>query len=261
MAEETAARVALFNEAPKHWGFFFTNTTHRDPPANTDPSKVTLSEGYTALVTGASYGLGEYIAKAFAQARVTNIIINSRTTSSLERVKKELESIASQSGRKINVGIYAGDASKAETYSQLRTLLEAEYNGRLDALICNAGGGEMPSGWGKIHEMDPVEVAKINDLNYMSQFYAAQALIPVMLNPQSKGRTIVNLTSGSSHIIGFSPLPYNISKLAVNRLTQAIGETYAEDGLVAVALQPGAAMTPGAEKLPYNLKECKCSSG
>lgn len=56
------------------------------------------------------------------------------------------------------------------------------------------------------------------------------------------------------------PHSYAIAKLALNRLTQDLGENYTDEGLTAIALHPGGVLTPGAiagmEEVPH-MKDCK----
>ena len=258
MAQETISHEGLFQGAPAHWGANFTKTIHSKPTASIDPAKTTLPGGYTVVVTGAGKGLGEYIAKAYVEAKASNVIITSRTASNLEKVKRELEDIASKSGRSVKVTVCPGDASKPESYLEVKRLLENQYGGRLDCLVCNAGGGNMVTGWEKhLHKTDTNEWDDVTYLNYLGPFYAAKHLIPLMLNTPGAGKTLINISSGASHLNSLSPNAYNISKLALNRLTENIGENYEGEGLVAIALNPGIVMTPGADPLPEFMKARK----
>jgi len=243
---------------PPHFGSQFTKTIHEKPNESTDASKVSLPEGYTVLITGAGKGIGEYIARAYAQAKASNIIVTSRTGSDLDRVKAKLEDIARQDGRSINVRTYQSDASKLETYKQLKAIIEKDYNGRLDCLVNNAGSIGSNAGFRKrLHETDPEEHAGLFELNYLGPMYAMQQLIPLMLNNQSKGRLIVNISSAASHMTSNSPMAYNSSKFALNRLNQHVGENYAEEGLVSIALHPGGVKSAAAEHVPEWMKASK----
>ena len=195
-------------------------------------------------------GIGEHIAKAYVQAKASNIIITARTASSLENVKEQLEALAAKDGRVVHVTCCPSDATRPETYAKLRRVIDDTYNGRLDCLICNAGGLSFKSGWTKdISLLDLEEFNQGTALNYQSAVYAAKHLMPCLLHPQAVGRTIVNVTSGASNLTraGLAPPQYSISKLALNRITQMLAENYEAEGLVAVALNPGGALTPGTE--------------
>lgn len=243
---------------PPHFGNQFTQTLHEEPNASTEPSRVSLPEGYTVLITGAGKGIGEYIARAYAEAKASNIIITSRTASDLDRVKASLEEIAKQHGRSVNVRTHPSDASRLETYKDLKAIVEKDFSGRLDCLINNAGSIGSTAGFRKrLHETDPEEHAKLYDLNYLGPMYAMQQLIPAMLNEQSKGRLIVNISSAACHMTSNSPMAYNSSKFALNRLNQHVGENYAEEGLVSIALHPGGVQSAAAEHVPDWMKARK----
>ena len=137
---------AIYKTMPTHYGFTFTNTFHHKSKAGADPSKVSLPDGFTVVVTGASYGIGEHIAKAYAHAKATTIVIVSRTASEWKGVKKELRDIGTSYRSDIKVFIHAGDVLKPETSQQIKALLEAECGGRLDCLVCNAGAGVSGNG-------------------------------------------------------------------------------------------------------------------
>lgn len=245
----------LADMLPAHVGFKFTKTIHQKAKASTDPGKVTLPKGYTVAIIGAGKGIGEHIAKAYVAAKASNVIITARTASDLDKVKKELQDLAKQTGSSLNVSTCACDATKPESYVQIKSLIEKEYGGRLDCLVYNAGGAPGKTVFeDKIHLMADADWTNTTDLNYHGAFYAAKYLIPVLLNPQSIGKLLINITSGASHLINFGPKSYNIAKLAENRLTQLIGETYVEEGLVAVAVHPGATATPGSSDTPDYMK-------
>lgn len=243
---------------PAHFGGEFTKTIHQDPDEAIDPSKVTLPDGFVVVVTGAGKGIGEYIAKAYAQARASNIVITARTKSDLDRVKLALEEIASKSGRATKVSIVAGDASKEEHFRQIKHVLETQHGSRLDCLINNAGTLGSNQGFtDKITETASEDVELITGLNYLGPYYSMKQLIPLMLEPQSVVKTIINLSSVAGHATSGPPIAYSISKVAVNRLSQHVGETYAGEGLVCLALHPGGVMSDAGHKAPEFLKPSK----
>lgn len=245
---------------PAHLGNELTKTRHTEPNASTDPSKVTLPEGYTVIITGAGKGIGQYIARAYAQARASNVIITARTSSDLVQVKSDLEQIAQSNGTSITVRTFASDASKLETFQELRRIVEKEFSGRLDCLVNNAGSLGSNSGFNRLDQTDPLEHAQLFELNYLGPMYAMQQLIPVMTQPQSKGRLIINITSMAAHMTNRVPIAYAASKHALNRLTQHVGETYQQEGLNCIALHPGGVMSYSAQFVPDAMKASKCLS-
>lgn len=236
-----------------------TKTRHTEPNTSTDPSKVTLPEGYTVIITGAGKGIGQYIARAYAHAKASNIIITARTSSDLDQVKSDLEKIAEASGTSITVRTFASDASKLETFQELRSIVEKEFSSRLDCLVNNAGSLGSNSGFNRLDQTDPQEHARLFELNYLGPMYAMQQLIPLMTQPESKGRLIINITSMAAHMTNRVPIAYAASKHALNRLTQHVGETYQQEGLNCIALHPGGVMSYSAQFVPDAMKASKSS--
>jgi len=243
-------------QLPAHFGRAFTKTTHETPSASIDPSKVTLPDGYTVLITGAGKGIGEHIARSYAQAKASNIVITARTASDLDKVKGDLEQIAAGNGHKLQVRTLASDASKLETFTNLKSVIDKEFGGRLDCLVNNAAAiGSNANFTPKLHDTDPEEHARLFELNYLGPMYAMQTLIPLLVKSDNKGRLIVNITSAAAHMTsGPSPIAYNVSKHALNRLTQSVAENYKDDGLVAIALHPGGVKSYSAQFVPDWMK-------
>jgi len=239
---------------PTHLGNKITGKLHTEPNASTDPSKVSLPEGYTVLITGAGKGIGQYIARAYAQAGASNIIITARTASDLEQGKSDLEEIAKTKGTSLVVRTLASDASKLETFQELRGIIEKDLKGRLDCLINNAGRLGSNEGFNRLDKTDPLEHAQLFELNYLGPMYAMQQLIPLMVQPQSKGRLIINITSMAAHMTSRVPIAYGASKHALNRLTQHVGESYQEEGLNCIALHPGGVKSYSAQFVPEAMK-------
>lgn len=244
-------------QMPAHMGNEITKTRHTEPSPSTDPSKVSLPDGYTVIITGAGKGIGQYIARAYAQAKASNIIITARTASDLEQAKSDLERIAKTNGTSVNVRTLASDASKLETFQELRSIIEKEFTGRLDCLVNNAGMLGSNSGFNRLEDTDPLEHAKLFELNYLGPMYAMQQLIPVMTQPQSKGRQIINITSMAAHMTNRVPIAYAASKHALNRLTQHVGESHQQEGLNCIALHPGGVMSYSAQFVPDAMKASK----
>jgi len=245
---------------PAHLGNSLTKTIHTGPNTSTDPSHVTLPPGYTVLITGAGKGIGQHIARSYAQAGASNIIITARTASDLARGKTDLEALAKTKGTSpFVVRTLASDASKLETFQDLRSIVEEEFDGRLDCLINNAGRLGSCEWFNVLDQSDPREHAQLFELNYLGPMYAMQQLIPALTAPQSKGRLIVNVTSMAAHMTGtVVPIAYSASKHALNRLTQHVGESYREKGLNCIALHPGGVKSYSAQFVPETMKASEC---
>ena len=92
--------------------------------------------GTTAIVTGASRGIGVYIAKALAEEGV-NLSLTARSADELESVRTEIESMG------VKAIATVGDVSIAEDRTRLIERTEAEL-GPIDILVNNAGDRHRP---------------------------------------------------------------------------------------------------------------------
>ena len=69
---------AALRSMPSHYGFAFTETIHHKPKIGRAASDASLPEGFVVVVIGASYGIGEHIAKAYASAKASTIVVVAR---------------------------------------------------------------------------------------------------------------------------------------------------------------------------------------
>lgn len=196
-------------------------------------------QGKVAIVTGGNAGIGEAIAKLFAQEGAS-VVITGRRKQELDRVVKEIER---SKGRTLAVaGSVTDEAHVREVVAQtLRTF------GRIDVLVNNAGIGEFGK---KIHETDDATWQHMLDVNLTGVFRMTRAAVPAML--KSRGGAIVNISSIAS-LVGIPSLPaYAASKGALDALTRAIAVDYAAEGIRCNVVNPGLIATPMAAGLLNN---------
>jgi NAD(P)-dependent dehydrogenase (short-subunit alcohol dehydrogenase family) len=141
--------------------------------------------GKTVIVTGASSGIGEAAARAFAAAGA-NVVLASRN-------REALAGTAQQIGEERTL-VVATDVTQRE---QVDALVEStlERFGRLDAIVNNAGVGLMAG----ITDLTPADFERLFQVNLMGPLHGMQAAIPAMR--KSGGGTIVNISSGTSRIV------------------------------------------------------------
>ena len=112
-------------------------------------------EGNNAWITGASYGIGFNIAKAFVEAGIKNIIFNDINEEFLQRGLKNYE----EAGIK-NVKGYVGDVTKEDDVKALVEKIHKEV-GQIDILVNNAGIiKRIP-----MHEMKRAEFQQVIDID------------------------------------------------------------------------------------------------
>jgi 2-deoxy-D-gluconate 3-dehydrogenase len=182
--------------------------------------------GKTALVTGASRGIGRAIAIGYARAGA-DVAIAARTAEALEDTKNEVEAL----GRKAVVVT----ADVTDRDAVIRMVDDALTGlGRIDAVVNNAGGTSFMvpftdlrfEGW-----------TKVMRLNTESIVHVLQAVGPHLLDRGSG--SVVNVSSIAG--LGGVPLlsPYGASKAAVVSLTKSLAAEWAHRNVRVNALCPG----------------------
>ena len=183
--------------------------------------------GKTALVTGASRGLGISFARGLAKANC-NLVIAARELDRLTVVASDLEQYG---GRVVPMKADVAQIKDAEAMVQ-RAITEF---GRLDILVNNAG----ISAIAEAEDMTSTQWQSVIDTNLSGLFYCAQSAGRHMLH--SGAGKIINIASmyGISASSCISQASYVASKAAVLGLTRELAVEWAPRGLHVVALAPG----------------------
>lgn len=186
-------------------------------------------EGRTALITGASRGIGYAIARAYAKEGA-NLIISASNEEALKKVKHELEKIGSR------VTYIKADLSDASAVGDLFTKA-LDCDSELDVLVNNAG----------IHlgkpftEYSMEEFDRIMRINVYSVFQLMQLAIAHM---QVLGRgKIVNISSTAGKWESMNQAAYNTSKHAVVGLSKCVALENAKNRINVNTICPGIAET------------------
>ena len=181
--------------------------------------------GKVAIVTGASRGLGQYFGRALAKAGA-DLVITSRTLSSLAEFKQEIESL----GRKA-LAVQADVLSQADIENMVRTAIE-EY-GKIDILVNNAGLNiRSPSADFSWEDWDTVL-----QTNLKGNFFCAQAVGREMIK-RNYGR-IINMGSCTC-VFGMEGIaPYAASRGGVLMMTRSLAAEWGKYGITANVLAPG----------------------
>ncbi|WBU36999.1 SDR family NAD(P)-dependent oxidoreductase [Homoserinibacter sp. YIM 151385] len=183
--------------------------------------------GRTALVTGATRGLGRAFATALAEAGA-DIVVHGRDAAAAEEVAAELRAL----GRQAHVVI--GDLTSAEGAEAVVAEATAAA-GEVDILVNNAGAC--------IHrpalEVTDEEWAHVMDTNVTALWRMSQAVGRQMVGRQAG--VIVNVGSISAQIVNrpqHQPA-YNASKAAVHQLTKSLAAEWGTQGVRVNAIAPG----------------------
>jgi uncharacterized protein len=160
--------------------------------------------GKVTVITGASMGIGEEIAKLFAREGA-RLVLCSRKLDKLEEARQRI-------GAGENAISVVCDVSKRDQVDALMRAALAQF-GRIDILINNAGFGLNES----LAELDMTQCRQLFETNLFGAMECMQAVIPIMR--QQGGGDIVNISSVSGHI----SMPYMSVYAASKHGMQAIG--------------------------------------
>jgi len=182
--------------------------------------------GRSALITGASSGLGRAFAGMLASAGAT-VALAARRRDSLEQVASDIESAG---GKAFAVAMDVRDAqSVAEAIRETSTRL-----GRLDILLNNAGVTRTEP----FLEIDEAQWDQQVDTNLKGAFLVAQAAARLMRD-QATGGAIVNIASILGLRVAGQVAAYLTSKAGIVHLTKAMALELARHGIRVNALCPG----------------------
>jgi NAD(P)-dependent dehydrogenase (short-subunit alcohol dehydrogenase family) len=193
-------------------------------------------DGKIALVTGASKGIGEAIARGLAEFGA-KVVISSRKQDAVDEVARGFRA----DGLKAT-GIAANMSSIEDIHHLVDKTVET-YGG-LDIIINNAAVNPV---LGPIQNTDERAFDKIIEVNLKGPFELCKKAYPIL--KQRGGGSIIHISS----IGGLTPEPgigiYSASKAAINNLTQAMAQDWGKDNIRVNAICPGLIKTKFSEAL------------
>ncbi|MEX0741405.1 MAG: 3-oxoacyl-[acyl-carrier-protein] reductase [Phycisphaeraceae bacterium] len=194
-----------------------------------------------ALVTGASRGIGEAIARTLAsQGRL--VVCAARSADKLEQVKQAIEQDGGQAATA------TCDISDATRLAQLVESVVKEH-GRLDILVNNAGITRD----NLMLRMSDEEFDDVIQTNLRSVFVTCRAVLRPMM--RSRWGRIVNIGSVSGIVGNAGQANYAAAKAGVIGLTKSIAKEMASKGITANVVAPGFIQTDMTDALPQVVKD------
>lgn len=208
------------------------------PAQSAEKSLFDLS-GKVAIITGASKGIGEDIARLYAQFGA-NVVVSSRKQDSLDLLASDIKS---KGGEATGIAAHVGDDS------QLRQLVYktiAIYGG-IDILVNNAASNPV---FGPSLDCDGLAFDKIMQANVKAPFELSKLCYPSM--KARGGGSVIMMSS----IAGHTPDPglgiYSVSKASLNMLTKVLAKEWGPDGIRVNAICPGLIKTKFSQALWQN---------
>ncbi|MDO7085240.1 2-dehydro-3-deoxy-D-gluconate 5-dehydrogenase KduD [Pseudocolwellia sp. AS88] len=194
--------------------------------------------GKTALVTGASRGLGQAIAVGLAKAGATIICSSSKENGTLE-TENMIKNIG---GKSFSV---SADLSDQDAVNSMVNAA-FEFTGTIDILVNNGGTiSRYPADKYPLNEWQ-----KVIDVNLNSVFQICQLVGIKMLEKQA-GK-IINIASMLSYTGGITVPAYTASKHAVVGITKALANEWASKNIQVNAIAPGYFRTDNTQALQDN---------
>lgn len=199
-------------------------------------------KGKTAVVTGASRGIGKAIALKLAELGA-NIVINYRSSSnSVEELIKEIEAKGSKA-----IAVQGDVSVFAEAENMMKKAVEAF--GSLDILVNNAGITKD----GLILRMKEEDFDKVIEVNLKGAFNCIRHATPIMM--KQKSGKIINISS----VVGVSgnagQVNYSAAKAGIIGMTKSAARELASRGINVNAVAPGFIQTDMTEILSDKVKE------
>jgi uncharacterized protein len=194
--------------------------------------------GKTALITGASSGIGAATARELASAGARVLLVARRAA--------ELEKVASSIGN-TGASIYPADLSNASAVARLAERITAEV-GTPDIIVNNAGAGR----WKFVDETTPDEAVQMMAVPYFAAFNVTHAFLPAMVR-RNTGH-IVNVSSVGSRFVWPGATAYLAARWAVRGFTEALRSDLAGTGIGVTLCESGVVKSPYWEHNPGSLE-------
>lgn len=180
----------------------------------------------TALITGATSGIGEACARKFAEGGY-NLILTARREEKLAEIKTQLEA----KGTKVRTLVF--DVRDAEAAKQAIASLEPEWQ-TIDVLINNAG---LALGLEKEYEGDPEDWNTMIDTNIKGLLTMTRLIVPAMVE-RNEGH-VINIGSVAGDAAYAGGNVYCATKAAVKTITDGLRIDVAESAVRVTNVKPG----------------------
>ncbi|MBE8190702.1 MAG: glucose 1-dehydrogenase [Alphaproteobacteria bacterium] len=193
--------------------------------------------GKTAVITGASRGIGEAIARRMAE-HGANVVISSRKADACDKVTDDIN--ATYAGRALTVPCNIGDKA------QLQNLVDTsrQHFGKIDILVCNAAVNPY---FGSSMDCPDDAFDKIMNSNVKSNHWLSNMVLPEMRTRKDGVIIVISSIGGlkGSAMLG----TYSISKAADFQLVRNLAVEHGEYNIRANAIAPGLIQTYFAKAL------------
>jgi NAD(P)-dependent dehydrogenase (short-subunit alcohol dehydrogenase family) len=230
---------------------FLDLTAHHARYAAIDPKSALKgsARGKVIFIAGASRGIGQATAVAFAEAGAKAIYLTARSEGAL----KETKGLVAKANPQTQCAYAVCDVTSAEQVEAAVAECAAKF-GNIDAADANAG---FLGPWTKIGESDPANWWKNWQVNVQGAYHVIRFTIPYLIQSAKRhasegksGGHLILLSSIGAQLLMPGASDYQTSKHAINRLCEFVQVDHGEDGIKCFSLHPGGVSTELGLNMP-----------
>lgn len=233
---------------------FLNLKEHHSQYSDIDPKAALKGSatGKIVYLSGASRGIGQATAVAFAQAGAKAIYITARSEKALEETKAQII----KANPETQCAYMICDVTDA---GQVKASIDdcvAQFGG-IDIADSNAG---YLGAWNKIGESDISSWWKSWEVNVKGTYYFVRYVIPHLIESARKhsaegstGGHLILISSVGAQMVMPGASDYQTSKHAINRLCEFVNVDHGEDGIKCFAIHPGGVPTDLAKNMPKDI--------
>lgn len=235
---------------------FLDLTAHHDRYGAIDP-KAALSNsaaGKVVFIAGASRGIGQATAVAFAEAGAKAVFITARSEDAL----KETQALIKRANLDTLCHYAVCDVTKAVEVEAAVADCVASFGG-IDVADANAG---YLAPWVKIGESDPEGWWRNWEVNVQGSYHVIRFTLPHLIESARKyaaegksGGHLILLSSVGAQVVMPGASDYQTSKHAINRLCEFVQSDHDADGIKCMAIHPGGVATDLGKTMPEGMHE------
>lgn len=227
---------------------------HHTPYPAIDPGGALSgsAEGKVVFLSGASQGIGQATAIAFARAGAKAVYVTGRSPDALRETMRLLADAnpATKAAERI-CDVTSDDQVRAAIADCVARF------GAIDVADCNAG---YLQNWVKIGESDPDSWWTTWEVNVRGTYHVIRHAVPHLIESarrmDAEGRSgghLILISSVGAQMLSPGASDYQTSKHAINRLCEFVNSDHGEDGVKCFAVHPGGVATTLAKNMPTSL--------
>ncbi|OJJ51217.1 hypothetical protein ASPZODRAFT_12056 [Penicilliopsis zonata CBS 506.65] len=229
----------------------FTPTTHSTICPALEASANRLSAPFAACIIGASGVIGAGVARAYARAGCTDLILAARDVEALASVSSSILSLSHTDSDPPpppppRIHLRHCDIADHDSVRALAEFAASKIVPHLDAVVLVSGiSGPVQL---RITDGSPAdgEWARVFATNTLGTYHVAHYFVPLLLASPTKAFVVVGSLAACITRGMIANTKYCVSKMAQARIVECLAQQFSEEGLLALAVHPGAVESKNA---------------